>query len=113
MAPRRPRSGQCSLGEVWLGLGGVGARARRGLPRIIHYFVVVNVHVVEPWPDAFDPVAFAVYAVAFFRRLAGVSVTVVHGELHVTDPFTARPVLSLSVMFEDVSGVSNVAVTAV
>ena len=56
---------------------GVRAAPQRGLPPSEAYFVV-NVQVVDPCPDAFDPGAFAVYAVAFFSRVAGVNVTVVH-----------------------------------
>ena len=76
-------------------------------------YFVVNVQVVDPCPDAFDPDAFALNAVPFFSRLAGVNVTVVHGELHVTLPLTARPPLSVKVMFAEVRGASNVAVTVV
>ena len=73
----------------------------------------MKVQLVEPWPDAFDPVAFAVYAVPFFKRVEGVNVTIVHGELHVTAPLTALPLESARVMLSDVSGASNVAVTVV
>ena len=73
----------------------------------------MNVQVVEPWLAAFDPVAFAEYVVPFFNRVDGVTVTMVQGELHITEPLTALPVLSASVTFADFTGASKVAVTVV
>jgi hypothetical protein len=66
----------------------------------------VNVQVAEPDPDPFFPLVCAVYVVALFRRVPGVKVTVVHGELQLVVPFTARPALSASVRLEEVSGSS-------
>jgi len=91
----------------------VGApRARAGSRQVTGLFVV-NVQVVEPWLAAFGPVAFAEYVVPFFNRVDGVTVTVVQGELHITEPLTALPVLSASVTFADFTGASKVAVTVV
>jgi len=77
------------------------------------YFVVVNVQVAEPDPDPFVPLVCALYVVPLFRRAAGVRVTVVHGELQLVAPFTARPESSASVRLAEVSGSSYVAVTVV
>ena len=73
----------------------------------------MNVHVAEPDPDPFVPLVRAVYVVPFFRRVAGTKVTVVHGELQLVTPFTARPTLSASVRLDELSGSSYVAVTVV
>ena len=83
--------------------GTAAGRARHpGVP----YFVVVNFHVAEPEPAPFDPVDRAAYVVPFRRRVDGVKVTVVHGELQAVAPLTCRPLLSVSVRLDAVSGSS-------